>query len=68
VLPLAADRRRLRAHVRPQPLDQDLTTLIDPPPLFESARINTGQTGMTLHFCRKPPELFGFHKNTLPQW
>jgi hypothetical protein len=79
--PLTVARRRLRARVRPEPLDQDLTVLADPPALFKLAppaairstsngservsRVNTGQTGRPSHVCRKPPVLFGFHKNTL---
>jgi hypothetical protein len=82
--PSAVARRRLRTHVHSQPLDRDRATLINLPQLFKSAppaavgsRSNgsdraspghTGQNGMTSRFCRKPPELFGFHKNTLPQW
>jgi hypothetical protein len=31
------------------------------------SRVNTGQTGRPLRFCRKPPVLSVFHKNTLPQ-
>jgi hypothetical protein len=29
---------------------------------LDLTRVNTGQTGMTLSFCRKLPELFGFTK------
>jgi hypothetical protein len=82
-LPLAVARRRLSARMRPEPLDQDLAIQIHPPPLgklsrpqpldldptdqIKPNRVNTGQTGMTSRFCRKPPELSGIHKSTLPQ-
>jgi hypothetical protein len=43
---------------RHRPLDLDPTGWI---------RSKPSQTGMASPFCRKPPELFIFHKNTLPQ-